>query len=135
MKKILAAVMMLSLALPAFADHSATHKRFKVMHVADLAAALKSATPPALFDANNKSVRAKYGVIPGAVLLTGYKKWSPKVLPADKDAALVFYCANTQCTASHYAADRALKLGYKNVSVMVDGIMGWKDAGEPTAKP
>ncbi|MGH7916459.1 MAG: rhodanese-like domain-containing protein [Candidatus Binataceae bacterium] len=34
--------------------------------------------------------------------------------------------------ASHEAARRAVKAGYKNVSVMADGIMGWKAAGEPT---
>jgi rhodanese-related sulfurtransferase len=35
--------------------------------------------------------------------------------------------------ASHEAARRAVKAGYKDVSVMVDGIMGWMDAGQPTA--
>jgi rhodanese-related sulfurtransferase len=35
--------------------------------------------------------------------------------------------------ASHEAARRAVKAGYKDVSVMVDGIMGWRDAGQPTA--
>jgi len=35
--------------------------------------------------------------------------------------------------ASHEAARRAVKAGFKNVSVMVDGIMGWRDAGQPTA--
>jgi rhodanese-related sulfurtransferase len=34
--------------------------------------------------------------------------------------------------ASHEAARRAVKAGYKNVSVMVDGIMGWKAAGQAT---
>jgi rhodanese-related sulfurtransferase len=34
--------------------------------------------------------------------------------------------------ASHEAARRAVKAGYQNVSVMGDGIMGWKAAGEPT---
>lgn len=34
--------------------------------------------------------------------------------------------------ASHEAARRAVNAGYKDVSVMVDGIMGWKDAGQPT---
>ena len=35
--------------------------------------------------------------------------------------------------ASHEAARRAVKAGYKDVSVMADGILGWKAAGEPTA--
>jgi len=35
--------------------------------------------------------------------------------------------------ASHEAARRAVKAGYKDVSVMVDGIAGWRAAGQPTA--
>jgi rhodanese-related sulfurtransferase len=35
--------------------------------------------------------------------------------------------------ASHAAARRAVKAGYTNVSVMSDGIVGWKEAGEKTA--
>jgi len=31
--------------------------------------------------------------------------------------------------ASHEAARRAVKAGYTNVSVMADGITGWRDAG------
>jgi rhodanese-related sulfurtransferase len=33
--------------------------------------------------------------------------------------------------ASHGAARRAVAAGYTNVSVMVDGIMGWDAAGQP----
>jgi len=35
--------------------------------------------------------------------------------------------------ASHEAARRAVKAGYKDVSVMADGIVGWRAAGEPTS--
>jgi rhodanese-related sulfurtransferase len=35
--------------------------------------------------------------------------------------------------ASHAAARRAVKSGYKNVNVMADGIEGWKEAGKPIA--
>ncbi|HKV54419.1 MAG TPA: hypothetical protein VJN94_07225 [Candidatus Binataceae bacterium] len=34
--------------------------------------------------------------------------------------------------ASHEAARRAVKAGYTDVNVMIDGIAGWKSAGEPT---
>jgi len=37
--------------------------------------------------------------------------------------------------ASHEAARRAVKAGYSNVSVMVDGIAGWVAAGAPTTHP
>lgn len=33
--------------------------------------------------------------------------------------------------ASHGAARRAVAAGYTDVSVMVDGIMGWDAAGQP----
>jgi rhodanese-related sulfurtransferase len=37
--------------------------------------------------------------------------------------------------ASHEAARRAVKAGYTQVSVMGDGLLGWKAAGKPVAKP
>lgn len=36
--------------------------------------------------------------------------------------------------ASHEAARVAVKAGYKNVSVMADGIQGWVEAGQATQK-
>lgn len=134
MKKLLAVALLSAMVLPVFAGKK-DKESFKVMHVNDLADALKSQNPPALFDANNKETRDKYGVIPGATLLKSYKKVNAKLLGASKEKPLVFYCANVQCMASHEAAEKAIKLGYKDVSVMVDGIMGWKEGGQTTAKP
>ncbi len=37
--------------------------------------------------------------------------------------------------ASHAAAVRAVKAGYRDVSIMAEGIKGWKAAGKPVAKP
>jgi rhodanese-related sulfurtransferase len=37
--------------------------------------------------------------------------------------------------ASHEAARRAVEAGYTNVSVMGDGIIGWKDAGKSVTFP
>jgi rhodanese-related sulfurtransferase len=85
-----------------------------------------------IFDANSDKTRAKYGVIPGAVLLSDIASYPLDVLPSAKDRKLVFYCANTRCTASHVAAQRALENGYADVSVLPDGIMGWKQAGKAT---
>ena len=81
-------------------------------------------------DANGESTRVKEGVIPGALLLTSYRDFDvKKELPKDKEANLVFYCANTRCSASDLAATTAKKSGFKNVSVLKAGIMGWKKAG------
>lgn len=85
-------------------------------------------------DANGTETRTKQGVIPGAVLLTSYAAFDAKELGADKSGKLLFYCANTQCSASHEAAKRAQEQGFTNVGVLTDGIKGWKDAGLPTQK-
>lgn len=86
-------------------------------------------------DANGKETRSSQGVIPGAVLLTSSSQYAVSELPAAKDTKLVFYCANQKCGASHAAARRAMENGYTNVAVLPEGIAGWKQAGQPTAKP
>ena len=126
-----AAALFLTLCVP---SARAEKESFKVLHVADLAKALESATPPIVYDVNVASTRENVGIIPGARLLSSSSKYDvAKELPVDKKAPLVFYCANTMCTASHSAARKALKAGYVDVSVMVDGIYGWKKAGRPRA--
>lgn len=110
-------------------------ERFKVLHVADLAALLAApASHVALFDANVESTRTYVGIIPGAHLLSGRADELERALPPDKTRPLVFYCANTYCTASHLAAHRSLDAGYADVSVLVDGIYAWRDAGRPVRK-
>jgi len=85
-------------------------------------------------DANGEGTRKKLGTLPGAVLLTDSEMFAPSELPADKAKTLVFYCANTQCGASHEAAEKALTAGHKNVRVMPEGIAGWVKAGKQTTK-
>ena len=82
-------------------------------------------------DANGTETRKKMGVIPGAVLLTDFE--SLDRLPPDKTRNLVFYCANTSCGASHYAAEKAITAGYTHVKVLPEGIAGWVKAGKKTA--
>lgn len=86
-------------------------------------------------DANGDATRKKMGVIPGAVLLTDDDTFNPKQLPADKSRQLVFYCANTQCGASHEAAGKAITAGYTNVKVLPEGIAGWVKAGKKVSQP
>lgn len=51
---------------------------------------------PTIVDANHDRFRAREGVIPGAVLLSTYDEYdAAKDLPATKDTALVFYCADS----------------------------------------
>jgi rhodanese-related sulfurtransferase len=86
-------------------------------------------------DANGEETRREFGVIPGALLLTSHKDYSLSELPQDKSTNLVFYCGGTQCRASDAAAGRAAGSGYSHVSVLRDGIRGWKSAGQATETP
>jgi rhodanese-related sulfurtransferase len=96
-------------------------------------AKLTSAKQATIFDANSNDFRAKNGVIPGAILLTSSSEFALTELPAQKDAKVVFYCANEKCGSSHGAAKKALSAGYTDVSVLPDGLTGWKKAGQKTA--
>jgi rhodanese-related sulfurtransferase len=102
------------------------------LSVTQLASALKDKRAIAL-DANGVETRQKYGVVPGATLLSDHRSYALTELPSDKAQPLVFYCGGTQCRASDAAAQRALSAGYANVSVMRDGIRGWVSAGQPTS--
>jgi rhodanese-related sulfurtransferase len=96
-------------------------------------AALVSAHSATVLDANGAATRAQFGIVPGARLLTSSSRFDVATeLPADKASTLIFYCANTECGASHSAAERAALAGYSDVNVMPAGIMGWKAAGQAT---
>ncbi len=107
---------------------------FQLIHANELQQSITTdAQSVHIYDANNEKTRKTEGLIPGAVALTSSSQYDVQTtLPADKAAKLVFYCANTECMASHTAAKRAVTAGYKNVAVMADGIQGWKKAGLKT---
>jgi rhodanese-related sulfurtransferase len=85
---------------------------------------LLAATSVTIFDVNSAQ-SWMHAHVPGAVHFAGE-------LPADKSAALVFYCSNPLCRKAPNAAKRAKELGYTNVRVMPAGISGWMKAGLPT---
>jgi rhodanese-like protein len=70
---------------------------FQVIHVDDLAKLMGNpASHVQIFDANHPSTREQFGVIPGARLLSSYDNYDvTRELPADKNAKLVFYCADS----------------------------------------
>lgn len=143
-KLVLSAAVALALAVPAVAlacegeGHAkattAEKPTVKKLTVKELAA-LQKEKKAVIFDANGPDFRAQNGIIPDAKLLTSAAKYDPaKELPQAKDSKLVFYCANEKCSASHTAAERAIQSGYVDVSVLPDGLLGWKKAGQPTGK-
>lgn len=110
---------------------AAAAKPVAEVSVTDLASALKDKRAIAV-DANGAETRQKFGVVPGATLLSDHRNYALSELPSDKQQPLVFYCGGVKCRASDAAANRALSAGYANVSVMRDGIKGWVGAGQPT---
>ena len=140
-RKLLGCVLALSLAVPSLGmacenenkEQASTAPTTKSLTIPQLASIQKEKKATVL-DANGTDFRKENGIIPGAVMLTSYNKYDvAKELPAAKGSKLVFYCANTQCSASHAAAQRALEAGYTDVSVLPDGLLGWKQSGQPTA--
>jgi rhodanese-related sulfurtransferase len=103
---------------------------FPNITIDDLKAAISS-KKVVLLDANGSESWQK-GHIPGAIDFNANKETLASLLPADKSALVVAYCANPQCPAYRQAAAAAKKLGYTNIKHLSAGIMGWKDAGEKT---
>jgi len=74
-----------------------TNEGFRLLHVNDVASLVDGpGKKVTLLDANGTDFREREGVIPGAVLLSSYKGYDvAKELPPEKDAPLVFYCADS----------------------------------------
>ena len=124
MKKLLASFSAVLLTLSVFAGEYAD------ITISDLKSAMAS-KKVTLLDANGtESFQRAH--IPGAVDFTAHEGNLSTVLPKDKNALIVAYCANPQCKAYQGAAKAAEKLGYKNIRHLPAGIAGWKQAKEPT---
>lgn len=137
--KFLIVSLIFAAGLNAFAKDKAptvtTAEPFKLVKSNDVVAWMKqNPTSIHIFDANNEKTRKNAGVVHGATILPTSSGYDVATLPTDKNAKLVFYCANEKCMASHDAAKRAAAAGYKDVNVMSDGIDGWKKSGQPTDK-
>lgn len=68
------------------------------------------------------------GHIPGAVNID-YEKMTQQMLPAQKDAPIIFYCASPLCPVSRMAANKAVSWGYTQVSVYEGGMSNWRSSG------
>jgi rhodanese-related sulfurtransferase len=86
-----------------------------------------------LLDANGTDSWQK-GHIPGAIDFTAAKGNLASLLPKDKNALIVAYCACPGCPYYLQAADAAVKLGYTNVKHFTPGIYGWRESGSPVQR-
>ena len=71
--------------------------------------------------------RFQEGSIPTAINLPfpAFDKLAEKLLPMDKNALIIFYCAGPACNMSPGSATKAKKLGYTNLKVFKDGMPAW----------
>ncbi|QYJ90367.1 rhodanese-like domain-containing protein [Shewanella halotolerans] len=116
------------------AEMAPAHRYEHSLHTISLAEAeaLLAQKDVYFFDVNTLELWAE-GYIPGAVYFN-VDNWKT-LLPEDKAARMVFYCANRLCNASEIAAHQVMKLGYTNVMQMHDGIYGWRLSGRSIEKP
>jgi rhodanese-related sulfurtransferase len=68
------------------------------------------------------------GHLPGAISipLNELEKDAARLLPADLNKTLVFYCGGLSCMLSPKSATIAVKLGFKDVRMFPEGEPGWK---------
>jgi rhodanese-related sulfurtransferase len=122
---------LLSLGLLILMGCKADLSGLQALEVEELAALREAQAGVVLCDANNARTRSRYGVIPGAVLLSDYRDYDLAAeLPADKGRKLVFYCHSERCGAAADAARKAVAGGYRDVGVLAVGITGWVEAGQ-----
>ena len=103
---------------------------FKVLTSEELKA-LIDAKPPGLVVIDARTPEEYQEVhIKNAINIPVQKLENDKsLLPEPKDARLVFYCNGVKCGKSGKAAKIALELGYKDVSVMTEGMPVWEEKG------
>jgi len=94
-----------------------------------LSEALLSKAPPIVFEALDKKYY-DFGHIPTARMLPPAEV--DRVVAAtvaDKEQAIVLYCASATCQNSHQAAAHLAGQGYRNVAVYAGGKEDWVQAG------
>ena len=81
-----------------------------------------------LFD-SRPAPRFQEGTIPTAVNLPypAFDTMSPKLLPRDRNALLIFFCSGVTCNMSPGSAAKAQSLGYKNIKVYKEGMPAWSE--------
>lgn len=93
------------------------------------------------------TIKYNEGTVPGAVNVP-FQEWEKRkgLLPADKNAQVIFFCGGFKCDLSHKSAAKAREMGYTDVRIYAEGWPVWqekstrafamvnpKDAGKPVA--
>ena len=128
-----------AMAMPLMAAEKETFTPYKSIVGSDVVKGIVDGkTVGLVIDARPKIKKYDKGHIPGALSMPASRFDKMKgLLPADKDALIVFYCGGLKCALSHKNAFKSEKLGYSNVKVYAKGYPNWKKvygAGPKAAK-
>lgn len=106
------------------------HGQLHAVSVAYLKKLMDEKADLTLVDSRPKERKYDLGHIPGAISLpdSQFDKLAAERLPADKAAALYFYCEGLSCRLSNDSALKAIQLGYSNVKVVPEGYPAWQQA-------
>jgi rhodanese-related sulfurtransferase len=58
-------------------------------------------------------------------------KWNAGLGSVPKDNVIITYCSDPECESAIKLADTLTTAGFTKVSIMLDGIPAWKEAGYP----
>ncbi len=105
-------------------------KHWKVISTEELQALRESKAEFLLVNVLPKIIHDQMHIPGSANIPLGAVHGSPD-LPQDKNMPVVFYCMGKLCRYSPQAADIAHEMGYRNLLVYRDGILGWRRAGLP----
>jgi len=109
-------------------------RHWKVVSTEDLQALRESKADFLLVNVLPKIIHDQMHIPGSANIPLGAVYESPD-LPQDKNTLVVFYCMGKLCRYSPQAADIAHQMGYSNLLVYRDGILGWRRAGLPMESP
>ena len=85
---------------------------------------------PLILDARPQEVRARDGIIPGA-LSAHPKDLDPLIMTLPRDREMVVYCACPNEVSAATAAKHLQRAGFKNIRPLLGGIDAWVGAGQP----
>lgn len=58
-------------------------------------------------------------------------KWNEHLKSVSKDKHIITYCSDPECESAIRLADTLTKVGFHHVSILLDGLPAWSDAGYP----
>jgi rhodanese-related sulfurtransferase len=123
-------VVVLGMGVHAHPLQEGSEKHWKVVSTEALQALRASETKHLLVNVLPKIIHDKMH-IPGSVNIPLGAVFGSQDLPKDKNALVIFYCMGKQCRYSPKAADIAHDMGYSNLLVYRDGLLGWRRAALP----